>query len=130
MSTSIEKIRAQKLASYHKSHARKKALIAEKTEFNFLQSYPYWEEDKFLIKGEYRIVLEGYYALGTDKLSLQQLAFELGISKQAVQERRDRGLKRLDYLAQERESGPKKIKLLEEEKDDLNLRQLASEIRN
>jgi DNA-directed RNA polymerase specialized sigma subunit len=119
MPTSSEKIRAQKLTSYYKAQARKKETDAENTRQKFLTLFPKWEQDKLLIDEKYRIVLEGYYALGTAKLSLQMIGTELGISKQAVQELRDKGLRDLTRLAEY----PK----LRQERFEIYLKKLAAE---
>ena len=119
MPTSPEKIRAQKLTSYYKAQARKKEIDAENTRQKFLALFPNWEQDKVLIPEKYRLVLESYYALGTAKLSLQMIGTEMGISKQAVQELRDKGLKDLDRLAEY----PK----LRQERLEIYLARLAAE---
>jgi DNA-directed RNA polymerase specialized sigma subunit len=99
MASTIERIRAQKMESYYRTQQRKKEKLEKDIATEFLEKFPNWEQDKFRIPEKYRAVLEGYYALGTAKLSLQQIGEELGISKQAVQEFRDKGLKRLAILS-------------------------------
>jgi len=99
MAVTIERIREQKMESYYRTQKRKKEEDEKTIAADFLQKFPQWEEDKFKIPEKHRAVLESYFALGTAKLSLRQIGDELGISKQAVQEFRDKGLKRLAILS-------------------------------
>lgn len=100
MNKSIEVVRKQKLASYYRCQARKKSILMAELELQFLEDFPTWELDKFRIPEKYRVVLESYYGLGTAKLSLREIGVELGISKQAVQEFRDKGIGRLHKLSE------------------------------
>jgi predicted DNA-binding protein YlxM (UPF0122 family) len=101
MIKNVERLRKQKLASYYRSQARKKTYLKNERKFEFLEDFPTWEIDKFRIPEKYRIIIESYYGLDTNKMSLREIGVELGISKQAVHELRDKTLSRLGFLSKE-----------------------------
>jgi DNA-directed RNA polymerase sigma subunit (sigma70/sigma32) len=91
-----EALKKQIVVCNRKRLQKERAELLEVRAAAFLHDFPNWDKDKLLLSDTYRQILAVYYGLdGYNPQSLTTIAENLGVSRQCIQNKRDRAIKHL-----------------------------------
>ena len=94
----MQNTKESKQRYYQRKRAEQITVLHQEKRNEFLTWYPQWEALKTSLKSNHRELLEKLHGLTPDYCTLQEIANERGVSKQAVNDAHKRALKAVEKL--------------------------------